>query len=32
LQDLCLAALRRYLAEHAGPAFTALETGGRVWR
>lgn len=28
-QDLCLAALRRYLAEHAGPAFTALETGGR---
>ncbi|MDQ0381434.1 TetR/AcrR family transcriptional regulator [Amycolatopsis thermophila] len=28
-QDLCLAALRRYLAEHAEPAFTALETGGR---
>jgi AcrR family transcriptional regulator len=28
-QDLCLAALRHYLAEHAGPAFTALETGGR---
>lgn len=28
-QDLCLAALRRYLAEYAGPAFTALETGGQ---
>ncbi|GAB3383581.1 TetR/AcrR family transcriptional regulator [Amycolatopsis echigonensis] len=28
-QSLCLAALRRYLAEHAEPAFTALETGGR---
>ncbi|AEA23538.1 TetR family transcriptional regulator [Amycolatopsis echigonensis] len=28
-QDLCLAALHRYLAEHAAPAFAALENGGR---
>lgn len=28
-QDPCLAASRRYLAEHAAPAFAALGTGGR---
>lgn len=27
--ELCLAAVRSYLAEQAVPAFTALETGGR---
>lgn len=31
-QDLCLAALRRYLAKHAAPAFTTWKPAGEACR